>query len=119
MDGTHPKRKKDKYNPYILVKENHNHYIQFKDHTGTLQTVPLTPELYHLFDAFELEDISHMNVVTRYLEQSELTEETINTRSFLIPPTVEETVFLTRKQNALCRLAFLHNHIHLRRRFRH
>lgn len=103
MDGPHPKRKKDKYNPYTLVEDNGSFFIRFNDSSGITQNIPLTPDQYKLFDSFELEDISHMNVVTRYLEQSDLTEETINTRSFLIPPTVEETVFLACEKEALHR----------------
>lgn len=101
MDGSHPKRKKDRDNPYTLTGDKENHILLFKDGTGTMQKLPIDTTLYELFDRFELDDISHMNVVSRYWEQSELTEETLNTRSFVIPQTVEETVFQTCEKEAL------------------
>lgn len=103
MDGAHPKRKKDKYNPYTLVEEKGYYFIRFKDSSGTPQNVPLTPDLYELFNSFELADISHMNLVTRHFEQSDLTEEAVSARSFLIPLTVEETAFLSCEKEVLHR----------------
>ena len=31
MKGNHPKRRKDKYNPYIIFEMNGKYYIEFKD----------------------------------------------------------------------------------------
>jgi RNA polymerase sigma-70 factor (ECF subfamily) len=101
MDGSHPKRKKDRDNPYTLTGDKENHILLFKDSTGTIQKLPIDTTLYELFDRFELDDISHMNVVSRYWEQSALTEETLNTQAVQRPPTVEEAVFLSCEKEAL------------------
>ena len=50
-------------------------------------------ELYELFDHFELEDISQLNVISRYLEHSELTEGTLNQRALLQPELIEDNVY--------------------------
>ena len=63
MDGTHPKRKKDKYNPYVLSIENNQYYIAFTDCQGKHQKMEISESLYRAFDDFELEDISHLNQV--------------------------------------------------------
>ena len=31
MEGRHPKRRKDKYNPYQIYEKDGKHYILFKD----------------------------------------------------------------------------------------
>ena len=46
-----------------------------------------------LFDRFELEDISHLNVVSNYYEHSELTEGTLNQRAILPTEPMEEGVY--------------------------
>lgn len=93
MDGNHPNRKKDKQNPYTLSVENDTYYIAFADGQGIHHKQEISMELYAAFNSFELDDISHMNVVSRHLEQSELTEETLNQRVFNPPEPVEDFVF--------------------------
>lgn len=93
MDEKHPNRKKDKLNPYILSIENEEYYVSFSDGQGIHHTEKISKELYELFDRFELEDISHLNVVSRYHEQSELTEGTLNNRTLNKPPSMEEAVY--------------------------
>lgn len=82
MDERHPKRKKDQQNPYTLSIENGTYYISFTDGQGAVQKLEVDAELYELFDGFELEDISHMNIVSRHMEQLELTEEALSKRAF-------------------------------------
>lgn len=77
MDGKHPNRKKDKLNPYTLSIKDNNYYIAFTDGQGCFHKQEISMELYAAFNSFELDDISQMNVISRHLEQSELTEETI------------------------------------------
>lgn len=48
--------------------------------------------LYKTFDRFELEDISHLNRVSRHIEHSELTDETLNYRAFYKTGRVEDIV---------------------------
>ena len=72
MDGTHPNRKKDKLNPYTLSIENGTYYIAFADGQGVFHKIEISKELYAAFDIFELEDISHINVVSRHLTESDM-----------------------------------------------
>ena len=74
----HPNRKKDKYNPYTLTITEGHYYLSFKDGRGKQQNIEIDEMLYQTFDRFELEDISLLNRVSRHIEHSELTEETLN-----------------------------------------
>ena len=92
MDGKHPNRKKDKYNPYTLVISDGHYYLSFKDSRGELQTMEIDEVLYGLFNRFELEDISHLNKLSRHIEHSELTDASLNDRAFCKPESIEEEV---------------------------
>ena len=93
MDGNHPIRKKDKYNPYELTVENEEYYVAFYDGQGFHHKERISRELYELFDRFELEDISQLNVISRYQEHSELTEGTLNQRALIQPEAMEDSVY--------------------------
>lgn len=93
MDEKHPKRKKDSSNPYTLSIENGIKYITFEDGHGYIRKMEINSALFALFDEFELDDISYMNVVSRHLEHSELTEQSLNDRAFQLPEPMEDTVF--------------------------
>lgn len=69
MDASHPKRKKSKDNPYSLEIENGTPYVCFKDGQNVQQKIELTSELYELFSAFELEDISEINERERHIDK--------------------------------------------------
>ena len=75
MDGNHPNRKKDKSNPYTLSVEGNTYYISFTDGQGIFHKQEISMELYAAFNSFELDDISQMNVTSRHIEHSELTDE--------------------------------------------
>ena len=93
MDVKHPKRKKDKQNPYTLSIENGKEYISFHDTEGTYRKIEVTHVLFSQFNDFELEDISYLNTVSRRYEFSELTEQAINERAFLPQEPIEDAVF--------------------------
>ena len=93
MDVKHPKRKKDKQNPYTLSIENGKEYISFHDTEGTYRKIEVTHVLFSQFNDFELEDISSLNTVSRHYEFSELTEQAINERAFLPQEPIEDAVF--------------------------
>ena len=93
MDGNHPKRKKDKLNPYALTKENGNCFLSFRDGQGVFHKMEISDTLYAAFDSFELEVISYLNVVCRLLEQFELTEESLNNRAVTPPESLEDSVY--------------------------
>lgn len=92
MTGNHPKRRKDKYNPYNICQTDGKYYISFRDGQGVLQEFEISRELYDTFNDFELADLSHLNIVDRHLEQSEVWENTLSVRAFYRPETVEEIV---------------------------
>ena len=93
MDGNHPNRKKDKSNPYTLSVEGNTYYISFTDGQGIFHKQEISMELYAAFNSFELDDISQMNVTSRHIEHSELTDEMLNHRAANPPEPVEDHVF--------------------------
>lgn len=100
MRGNHPKRRRDKYNPYRICELEGHYYMSFQDGQGVLHEFEINEQLYDAFDTFELEDLSYLNVWDRHLEQSEIYEETLNKRAVSKPPNVEEIVldkFLTEQ----------------------
>ena len=74
MDDRHPKRRKDKYNPYTLSLVDGKCYLSFKDGQGFPHKLELDVKLYALFDRFELDDLSFLNEQERHLDQTELSE---------------------------------------------
>lgn len=93
MDERHPKRRKDKNNPYTLSVASGKFYLSFRDGMGVLHEMEIDSELYRVLNAFELEDLSYLNEWDRHIEQSELSEETLEQRMHRTPRTVEETVY--------------------------
>ena len=93
MDGNHPKRRKDKDNPYtIYISDNGQCYLSFKDGQGAFHHLEIDKPLYLLFNQFELEDKSYLNYFDRYIEHSELTEASLHERAVSQPESVEEIV---------------------------
>ena len=85
-----PKRRKDKYNPYTLHKENERYYISFVDVNNILQKIEVSQEVFESFNKFELEDISQMNEYDRHLEHSESNENTLYQKSVSSEQPLEE-----------------------------
>ena len=80
MGGNHPKRKKDKMNPYTLAVENNTYYISFADGQGVFHKIEISMELYAAFNSFELDDISWMNEASRHLTETDMGEEPLGHR---------------------------------------
>ncbi len=92
MDGNHPKRRKDKYNPYTIgTTEDGRHWLRFSDGQGNRHHFEISAAVFALFDSFELDDLSYLNEVDRHYEQSELTEASLYDRAVHRPATVEES----------------------------
>lgn len=92
MDGNHPKRRKDKYNPYTIgTTEVGRHWLAFTDGQGHRHHFEISAAVFTLFDSFELDDLSYLNEVDRHYEQSELTEASLYDRAVNRPATVEES----------------------------
>lgn len=66
--GEHPKRRKDKYNPYSISEMDGTYFVSFKDGQGVVNKYEITKELYNAFNSFELEDLSYLNVWDRHIE---------------------------------------------------
>ena len=75
-----PKRRNDKYNPYILETLDNKFYVSFTDSNKIKQRVEVSKEVYDCFDEYELIDISAMNEYDRHIEHSELCESTLEKR---------------------------------------
>ena len=68
MDDRHPKRRKDKYNPYTLSMIDGKCYLSFRDGQGVPHRLELDVKLYAVFDRFELDDLSFLNEQERHLD---------------------------------------------------
>ncbi len=101
MDDRHPKRRKDKYNPYTLSVIDGKCYLAFKDGQGHSHKLELDVKLYALFDRFELDDLSFLNEQERHLDQTELSEELLSRRVPENQASVEETVYESLQTQAL------------------
>ena len=98
MTGNHPKRKRDKYNPYRIYEKDGRTFITFEDGQAVYHKFEISKELYEAFNAFELEDVKYLNVLSRHIEHSEVWENTLNMRALKQPESVEEIV-LRKFQN--------------------
>lgn len=101
MDERHPKRRKDKNNPYTISIASGRFYLSFRDGMGVLHEMEIDGDLYGLLNAFELEDLSYLNEWDRHIEQSELSEETLEQRMRRTPCSVEETVYRAMQHERL------------------
>ena len=72
MEGRQPKRRKDKYNPYEIYEKDGKYYVSFRNGEKEYKDLEIGKNVYEAFNTFELQDVSHMNVVERHLEQSEI-----------------------------------------------
>lgn len=89
MDVNRPKRRKDKYNPYTIFEHDGKFYVSFKDFQGIKRSLEISKELFDVFNEFELEDLATLNEWDRYIEHSELTEESLSQRALNKQESVE------------------------------
>lgn len=101
MDEKRPKRRKDRYNPYILTEKEGKYFLSFRDGQGVLRELQITMELFEVLNRFELDDLSILNEWDRHYEHSELTETTLYNRAAMLPESVEDTVFRSLQFEAL------------------
>ncbi len=95
------KRRKDKYNPYNILKMEDKYIIEFKNYSNEQQKIEIAKEIYDIFNEYELIDISQMNKFDRHIEHSILTENNLNKRKFNKEITVENYVINTIKKQLL------------------
>lgn len=92
MEGRQPKRRKDKYNPYEIYEKDGKYYVSFHNGEKEYKDLEIGKNVYEAFNTFELQDVSHMNVVDRHLEQSEIWDSSLYGRVFQKEEGVEDTV---------------------------
>lgn len=88
-----PKRRKDKYNPYTISKQDDHYNLEFRDGEGIQQYLKIDTELFDAFDDFELEDLSILNEYDNHIEHFDLSNESISQRAFDEPLSVDERTF--------------------------
>ena len=89
-----PVRNKSKDNPYTLgYDEDKNVYtVEFNDSNNILHRVEITDNIYRAFDKFELDDVSEIHKYSKYIEHSEIYEESLNKRAIDKQLSVEKIV---------------------------
>ncbi len=92
MDGNHPKRRKDKYNPYTICEKNDKYYLSFSDGQGVRYEMEIQKELFDMLNQFELDDLSVLNEWDRHIEHFEQTEQSLNRRAYYKAESVEDAV---------------------------
>lgn len=93
MKGNHPKRRRDKYNPYWICEKDGSYYISFKDGQNVTHEFEIPRYLYEVFDYFELEDLRYLNEWERHYEREKVWEPKLNARAVHKPESLEDTVF--------------------------
>lgn len=101
MEGRQPKRRKDKYNPYEIYEKNGKYYVSFRDGEKEYKDLEIGKNVYEAFNTFELQDVSHMNVVDRHLEQSEVWDSSLYERAIKKEESVEDTVLKKLEEEQL------------------
>ena len=92
MIGNHPKRRKDKYNPYKICENNGRYYLSFKDGQDVRHEIEIQKDLFAMLNRFELDDLSILNEWDRHIEHFEQTEQSLNRRACAKAESVEDTV---------------------------
>lgn len=91
--GEFPKRRKDKDNPYTLIKlENNNYGVSFKDGMNINRNIEIADKIFKQMNKDELEDKHQMNQYERYIEKNDVTELSLYKRAIATVITVEEEV---------------------------
>ena len=101
MEGRQPKRRKDKYNPYEIYEKDGKYYVSFRNGEKEYKDLEIGKNLYEAFNTFELQDVSHMNVVDRHLEQSEVWDSSLYERAIKKEESVEDTVLKKLEEERL------------------
>lgn len=92
MIGNHPKRRKDKYNPYRICESDGRYYLSFNDGQGVRHEMEIEKGLFDMLNRFELDDLSILNEWDRHIEHFEQTEQSLNRRACYKTELVEDTV---------------------------
>ena len=95
MDGNHPKRRKDKYNPYTIgTTGDGRHWLTFSDGQRHRHHLEIDAAVFALFDSFELDDLSYLNEVDATMSNRSLRRHRCMTGPCIVR---------RRSKKALCR----------------
>ena len=103
MDGKHPKRRRDKYNPYTICEKDGRYYLSFKDGQAVRHEMEIQKDLFDTLNQFELDDLSILNEWDRHIEHYEQTEQSLNRRAWFKAESVENVVLNRMEQEQLHR----------------
>lgn len=92
MDGNHPKRRKDKYNPYTIFEKDGRFFLSFRDGQAVQYDIEIDKSLFDVLNQFELDDLSILNEWDRHIEHFEQTEQSLNRRAYYKAESVEDAV---------------------------
>ena len=92
MIGYHPKRRKDKYNPYTISENDGRYYLSFKDGQGVRHEMEIQKDLFDMLNRFELDDLSILNEWDRHIEHFEQPEQSLNRHACVKNESTEEVV---------------------------
>ncbi len=95
MIGNHPKRRKDKYNPYTICENDGRYYLSFKDGQGVQHEMEIQKDLFDMLNRFELDNLSILNAWDRHIEHFEQTEQSLNRRTSYKAESVEDICLMT------------------------
>lgn len=99
--GKHPKRRKDKYNPYNIYEDTGRYFITFRDGENNLHSFEISKDLYEAFNEFEVEDISYLNVWDRHLEHSDVWDEVTSKKEESVEDVVLRKIQTERLHEAI------------------
>ena len=97
-----PKRRKSKDNPYTIGYDEARkiYTLSFVDGQRVLHCLDLSDELYHIFNQFELDDLSELNEKERNIDFTEL-ELALKTFNTLHSNQTEAVVYKNLQQEEL------------------
>lgn len=92
MARNHPKRRKDKYNPYTIWEQSGHYHLSFTDGQGVQHEMQIPADLFTALNQFELDDLATLNEWDRHIEHLKQTEQALNRRALARAMSVEDTV---------------------------
>ncbi len=75
-----------------IDEETNTYIVEFKDIKNIIHRVEVSEKVYEAFDKFELEDISQIHKIRKYIERNEVYEETLFHKSINASISVEDEV---------------------------
>ena len=108
-----PKRNRDKYNPYYLDRDKKREIYKISIESDTQKiSIYTTEDVYMCMDKLERKEATLIQWDKRYLEKSNLTENTLYKRAINTPKSAEEEainkIYCEKLANAMKKLSPMH-----------